>query len=445
MVGNVTVIYKEEKFLSYRFSSQKMLFYHHCLEQEIRRGADDSHDPPISGLSLSPPSATSRSGFLIFSRNSKPVCGQGTSLALIGPGPWSVRRAARVQWVLQALRGTCTLRRDPLDPGSHGASAPPGESCRARVLGRLLCGGTHGTHLAAWLPCTPFSSLSLALPSLSLGATPPAFAGSGAGTSHSPQVSASQSSPATCWPPVVVTLGEATLVGPARPGFHTLHRTGNHFSETALPVVAKAHRLADLQLSPEASSGWSPTFPGPHLARSPAQECEVPGSYQDASCPGLALPLRQPWGRSRLEGIAGKRSPHAQNPHVAVVSGEASVLCERQGGRRGQTPPTWGPCSAVRQWSRETPGQPVQLELSCPWAERCAQAYPISFLLGEVPGSGWTGSMGHLSQKSEAKVRELQSAGEGSAFSLEVLALSAHDTLSPNIVGEQFCSEEVAS
>lgn len=108
-------------------------------------------------------------------------------------------------------------------------------------------------------------------------------------------------------------------------------------------------------------------------------------------------------------------------------------------------PLTWGPCSAVRQWSREIPGQPVQLGFSCPWAERCAQAYPISFLLGEVPGSGWTGSMGRFSQKSEAKVRELQSAGEGSAFLLEVLALSVHDTPSPNIVGEQFCSEEVAS
>lgn len=71
------------------------------------------------------------------------------------------------------------------------------------------------------------------------------------------QVNAPQSSPATCWWPVVVTPVEAALVGPARPGFQTLFRIIN-VSEAALCVLAKAHRLADLQLSSQAPSRWSP-------------------------------------------------------------------------------------------------------------------------------------------------------------------------------------------
>lgn len=46
--------------------------------------------------------------------------------------------------------------------------------------------------------------------------------------------------------------------------------------------------------------------------------------------------------------------------------------------------------------------------------------------------------MGHCSQRSEAEVREIQSAGEGSAFFLEVLRFisAQHCPLAPSMVGE---------
>lgn len=83
------------------------------------------------------------------------------------------------------------------------------------------------------------------------------------------QVSAPRSSPATCWPPAVVTPGEAALVGLARPGFRTPGRIANDFSAAAAVCWpgptnwAKARRLADLQVAPEAPSAGSPRFPGP--------------------------------------------------------------------------------------------------------------------------------------------------------------------------------------
>lgn len=44
-------------------------------------------------------------------------------------------------------------------------------------------------------------------------------------------------------------------------------------------------------------------------------------------------------------------------------------------------------------------------------------------------------------QPKARKVEELQSVGEGHAFSLEVVGLSLHNKPSPEIIGEPFCSE----
>lgn len=87
MVGNV--IYKEENFLSHHSASQKKVILSSLLvSKKPRRGAEDSRDR-ISGLPLSPPSATAPSGLPCLTSNSKPACGQRTSLDQTGPGLWS--------------------------------------------------------------------------------------------------------------------------------------------------------------------------------------------------------------------------------------------------------------------------------------------------------------------------------------------------------------------
>lgn len=116
---------------------------------------------------------------------------------------------------------------------------------------------------AGWLAPTLSSALrTLALlPSVSpvpcVGARPrPLQPGRWPGccsqTRPGPQVSAAQSSPATCWPPAVVTLGEAVLVGPAWPAFQALSGIVNHFSASGAPCSGHAPHAADLTLPPEA-------------------------------------------------------------------------------------------------------------------------------------------------------------------------------------------------
>lgn len=97
-------------------------------------------------------------------------------------------------------------------------------------------------------------------------------------------------------------------MGLARPGFRTPGRIANDFSAAAAVCWpgptnwAKARRLADLQVAPEAPSAGSPRFPGPP---SVAPELTRPGiEAQDASCPGI-VSLRQPWGQWKVQGVAG--------------------------------------------------------------------------------------------------------------------------------------------
>ena len=68
-----------------------------ACNKKPRRGPDDSRGPHLSGLSLSPPSATSRSALSLFTSNSKPTRGQRTSPDQTGPaGQRFTRQGARL-------------------------------------------------------------------------------------------------------------------------------------------------------------------------------------------------------------------------------------------------------------------------------------------------------------------------------------------------------------
>lgn len=188
-----------------------------------------------------------------------------------------------MHWGLQALGETCTLRPGPSRPRpprgfrTKRGWPPVGEMQGLSPRSPSLPRDPRDTPgWATPVPPHPPSSLLLFLPCVLELQKPRGICWLPrcTETNASPQVSASQSSPATCWPPVVVTLGQAMLVGPARPAFHSLCRTGNPFPEAALPAVAKAPGSQTcscvLKLPQEAPP---PRFPGPHLVATHEETC----------------------------------------------------------------------------------------------------------------------------------------------------------------------------
>ena len=257
--------------------------------------------------------------------NSKPA----TNPDRTGPGLWSARRDARLGEPAPPDRDS------PLGPGSPRRGKlpprPPGEMLGCS-LDSLLGGGGGGGGSGGqegspgWLLAgsrAPFLLLPLWL-FLPRGPRLPGVLerdgdlGLCRRKRRSPQVSAPRSSPATCWPPAVVTPGQAALVGLSRPGFQVPDRMVHDFSEA---TSAKAHRLGDLLLSPEA-----PFCRSSHINPSVAPEPPCPAS-DASSLPWVQL-LRQLWGQWRVKGVAGNRSQPALGPPCGVWEGFA-VSCNR--------------------------------------------------------------------------------------------------------------------
>ena len=136
------VIYKRGKIplVLFRFFKKKKKkprnFIVNACNKKPRRGPDDSRGPHLSGLSLSPPSATSRSALSLFTSNSKPTRGQRTSPDQTGllasgspgrvPGWGSLRPGA----------GTLGPQSPPQGSAPSEVLHPPARGGEARGAGR---------------------------------------------------------------------------------------------------------------------------------------------------------------------------------------------------------------------------------------------------------------------------------------------------------------------